>query len=666
MISPAPLFALVIGIDEYLSNWIPNLSGAVADADAISTFLQETLRVPTGQIKNLRNEEATRLTIETAIKDLGNNPAIKKDDPILIFYAGHGAEAKAPSGWRSANGKIQMLIPHDFITSGSNNSEQGQGVLDTRLSRLLADLATKKSDNITVILDCCHSGSGTRTDDADDPTFAVRGIDLPETYAVAQNLLRDIEPDSRASDVAKGFDKTGLLSHVLLAACKHGQEAGERDGRGVFTSALLSLLREKGIDKLTYKDVITSLPDLHAQDPQCEGAHQSRYLFNSKVSSPQRELYPIRASADTPGQYVLDAGEAHGITKNAEFAVFAGRSMSSALGTVVVSNTAAFTSSCRFLSARPDEAPFRLATPGYALQTRVGEDQDVRLFVENNERLLGVFERIANEMEAGKRGFRLVKSRADEPDLVVAADGDVIHFEIMDKICRQHGLTHMPFGVDIDDSDALRRILQSSADFYWYLRHSNKRSPLATSTLECMKLKETGEYTDDLEEVLRPDPNGHNLNVGGVIMVDVDEEGIYGFKITDAMSVPLYVWMFYFDVSDLSISSYYQPGGAKNNTDVSLPPGESLAIGYGASGTVPHMYTLREGQDVDVGFLKLFLSTEYMDLSGIVQESPFTEIRGGARAVPESRRLWDSMCVAVVQKRSLKGALCNFQGATVH
>ncbi len=148
-VSPHPsLFALVIGIDKYLSNGIPNLSGAVADADAISTFLQETLRVPTGQIKNLRNEEGTRLTIEVAIKDLGNNPVIKKDDPILIFYAGHGAEANAPTGWSSANGKIQMLLPHDFITSGSDDSKRGQGVLDMRLSHLLADLAAKKSDNI--------------------------------------------------------------------------------------------------------------------------------------------------------------------------------------------------------------------------------------------------------------------------------------------------------------------------------------------------------------------------------------------------------------------------------------------------------------------------------------------------------------------------------------
>ncbi len=120
---PPPLFVLVIGIDKYLSNEIRDLSGAVANANAVDAFLQETLHIPKGQIKNLCNEEATRFTIETAIKDLGKNSKIKKDDPILIFYTGHGAEAKAPSGWSSANGKIQMLVPNDFITSGSKDSK---------------------------------------------------------------------------------------------------------------------------------------------------------------------------------------------------------------------------------------------------------------------------------------------------------------------------------------------------------------------------------------------------------------------------------------------------------------------------------------------------------------------------------------------------------------
>lgn len=62
--------------------------------------------------------------------------------------------------------------------------------------------------------------------------------------------MHDIEPDARASVFAKGFEKTGLLSHVLLAACKAEQKAKEDHGHGVFTSALLNLLREKGVDNL--------------------------------------------------------------------------------------------------------------------------------------------------------------------------------------------------------------------------------------------------------------------------------------------------------------------------------------------------------------------------------------------------------------------------------
>ncbi len=77
--------------------------------------------------------------------------------------------------------------------------------------------------------------------------------------------MHDIPHDKvRAIVAAEGYEKSGLLSHVLLSARKHGQEAGERDGHGAFTLALLSLLKKSGVDKLTYTDVIANLPDLPA------------------------------------------------------------------------------------------------------------------------------------------------------------------------------------------------------------------------------------------------------------------------------------------------------------------------------------------------------------------------------------------------------------------
>ncbi len=253
----------------------------------------------------------------------------------------------------------------------------------------------------------------------------------------------------------------------------------------------------------------------------------------------------------------MEAGEAHGITNKAEFIVFTSRDMSSALGPVIASNTTAFTTTCGF-SSRGNETPFPLTLPGFALQTRVGERQDISLLIERDERLLGVREKIVKEMQSdneGKRGVCLVDNRDDEPDLVIAADGDVVHFEIMDKLCQQHGLTSMPFhDIKINNPDFIHRILRSSADFYWHLRHSNQGGPLAGAiTLECMKLTEIGL---GFEAVFEPD--GENLNNGGVIFADDEKDAKYGFKITNThpgIKAPLYVSMFYFDASDLSIGT---------------------------------------------------------------------------------------------------------------
>ncbi|KAK0228038.1 hypothetical protein IW262DRAFT_1532144 [Armillaria fumosa] len=174
------------------------------------------------------------------------------------------------------------------------------------------------------------------------------------------------------------------------------------------------------------------------------------------IFSPQHELYPIRASPDVPGQYISEAGEAHRITQGAEFVVFEDRT----IGTVVTSSTTAFTTTCDFSPPRnANETLFPLPTPGFASPTQVGKGQDVSLLIESDKKLLGIFKQIADEMQAGQRVFCFVNSHNDEPDLVIAADRDMVHFKIMDSLCQQHGLTtRMPFKVKTDDADAIHRI----------------------------------------------------------------------------------------------------------------------------------------------------------------------------------------------------------------
>jgi hypothetical protein len=85
-------------------------------------------------------------------------------------------------------------------------------------------------------------------------------------------------------------------------------------------------------------------------------------------------------------------------------------------------------------------------------------------------------------------------------------------------------------------------------------------------------------------------------------------------------------------------------------------------VGFGDSGSVPHSFFLREGQDVDVGILKLFLSRKQVDLSDVAQSSPFQDVSEsiGARSTPSAevkgptklRFLWDTILVPVVQRRA--------------
>ena len=59
-------------------------------------------------------------------------------------------------------------------------------------------------------------------------------------------------------------------------------------------------------------------------------------------------------------------------------------------------------------------------------------------------------------------------------------------------------------------------------------------------------------------------------------------------------------------------------------------------MGYGDGGWVPQTFFVREGQKVDVGILKLFLSKKQVDLSHIAQSSPFVPVIGYSTSTAQS------------------------------
>ena len=122
-------------------------------------------------------------------------------------------------------------------------------------------ICKRKKNNInltliqTVIFDCGHSGSGTRTNEVDfESSFLVRGIDTIEELPA--DLDRDIIVSSRSVKNSSSSAHSGLSSHVFLAACDATEHAKEYDAKGLFTTALLSALVAWGTDIVTYKDLL--------------------------------------------------------------------------------------------------------------------------------------------------------------------------------------------------------------------------------------------------------------------------------------------------------------------------------------------------------------------------------------------------------------------------
>ena len=72
--------------------------------------------------------------------------------------------------------------------------------------------------------------------------------------------------------------------------------------------------------------------------------------------------------------------------------------------------------------------------------------------------------------------------------------------------------------------------------------------------------------------------------------------------------------------------------------EFSLPGQGVLNIGFGDSGSGPRTFYLRENETVDVGFLKLYLTTQYVNFSGLVQKSPFEPAERAEKQVQKERK----------------------------
>src|SRR3989441_11130331 len=146
-------WAVVIGVGAYESAGIPRLKYTVSDAEAI----HQTLIGPAGFKKEnvllLTDRSERKPTLKNIKWALGTFLArsAKKDDTVLIFFAGHGAPEADPRGLER-DGLAKYLIPSDADPDDLYSTAFPMDELQTIFGRI-------EAERVVAFLDACYSGA---------------------------------------------------------------------------------------------------------------------------------------------------------------------------------------------------------------------------------------------------------------------------------------------------------------------------------------------------------------------------------------------------------------------------------------------------------------------------------------------------------------------------
>lgn len=230
-------------------------------------------------------------------------------DAAVIYYSGHGLLTRNEKPVHGQPPWMQGIVPTDF--DDSTNTDY-RGITSWELSLNLERL-TRKTTNVTVLLDCCHSARLSRDGEARRAT--ARALERPTWTNFGEHLaaLRRLYAD--LGDQQRSLSSSWSNPHaVRLVACGHNESAHEyqtEDGgfRGAFTEALLHYLRTLDEQTLSWGDVGRAVRErvqrlFPSQRPDVEGPLRRR-PFSLET---QEDNGSAALVTDRRGQHQLRAG----------------------------------------------------------------------------------------------------------------------------------------------------------------------------------------------------------------------------------------------------------------------------------------------------------------------------------------------------------------------
>ena len=254
--------ALLVGINDYAG---APLRGCVNDVMQMKEVLLDLFEFTPENLRMILDREATTKGLVEGLNWLaqgGDEQAVR-----LFHYAGHGHFVPDKSG-DEPDGADEALVPSDYENKGY--------LIDDHLKELYDRFPAR--GNLTLIMDCCHSGTNQR-DAEHDIVYRFLPVSYGDRKAITEAkkkflqaqreyVLQEMQPykstktlrgvdeefEQRVLGIIRSFEKQRYGDYrvregnVLLAACQSDQKAADakfgKSYHGAFTFFLVKLLRE--------------------------------------------------------------------------------------------------------------------------------------------------------------------------------------------------------------------------------------------------------------------------------------------------------------------------------------------------------------------------------------------------------------------------------------
>ncbi|KIM75324.1 hypothetical protein PILCRDRAFT_13733 [Piloderma croceum F 1598] len=409
---------------------------------------------------------------------------------------------------------------------------------------------------------------------------------------------------------------------------------------GVFTQALVTFLdRELDTTNLTYSSLLNRLPPLERQHPQCSSKNRTCALFGGLVGHPVTFGLSYH-----DGKYRAEAGKIHGVVKGTLFAIHTlANDTATNLESLVFEAVLIFPHSCILRQRSIDVIKFEIPTGArVSVSSWRQGDKVLKVFIGSPHDGVQSIEDI----------FSLVDF--ESADLVIHCTGEgTLQFERLDPLMSKYA----PVLCNISTEPSLSKILQGVSHFNFHIYRCNSKEPLQPHVKVILHRLTQSNPNQVLEQPIYA-PDGHidiiliterENTVFASSKATADINGpFYRLTVTNESGRDLFPYLFYFDPSDYSIQPLYHPPCP--TMEAPLAPvhatnrSSKLKVGYGEANVEALQFSLANNITKDVGFLKLFMSSTYVDMTGLKQESLLHGVHGRGfkmrRPPPES--LWDT------------------------